>query len=64
MSSSRLKGKVLKLVGKKTLLERVIDNTNKSKLVQNIIIATSINHDDDRIFNFCKKKGLNVLEVV
>ena len=58
MSSSRLKGKVLKLVGKKTLLERVIDNTNKSKLVQNIIIATSINHDDDRIFNFCKKKRI------
>ena len=56
MSSNRLKGKVLKLLGKKTLLEWVIDNTIKSKQVKKIVVATSVNPDDDKIFNFCKNK--------
>ena len=56
MSSKRLTGKVLKLLGKKTLLEWVIDNTYKSKHIKKIIIATSLNHDDDRILKFCVKK--------
>lgn len=58
MSSRRLKGKVLKLIGKKTLLEWAIDNTIKSKNIKKVIIATSVNRDDDKIFNFCKKKKI------
>ena len=58
MSSRRLKGKVLKLLGKKTLLERVIKSIIKSKHIKKIIIATSVNRDDDEVFNFCKKKKI------
>tara|TARA_Y100000768_G_C23974689_1_gene682454 strand:+ start:767 stop:1438 length:672 start_codon:yes stop_codon:yes gene_type:complete len=58
MSSRRLKGKVLKFLGKKTLLERVIKNVNRSKYIKKIIIATSINKDDDEVFNFCKKRKI------
>ena len=58
MSSNRLKGKVLKLLGKKTLLQWVIDNTIKSKQIKKIVVATSLNPDDDKIFNFCKNKNI------
>lgn len=59
MSSNRLKGKVLKLLGKKTLLQWVIDNTIKSKQIKKIVVATSLNPDDDKIFNFCKNKNID-----
>lgn len=59
MSSRRLKGKVLKFLGKKTLLERVIRNINHSRRIKRIIIATSINKDDDEVFNFCKKRKID-----
>ena len=58
MSSKRLEGKVLKLLGKKTLLEWVIDNTHKSKHIKKVIIATSLARDDDKILKFCEKKKI------
>lgn len=58
MSSKRLKGKVLKLLGRKYLLEWVVENVAKSKHVNKIVIATSKYEDDDRVYDFCQKKKI------
>ena len=54
-SSKRLKGKVLKKINKKFLLERVINKVSQSNRISRIIVATSIEKTDDKIVNFCKK---------
>ena len=61
MSSRRLKGKFLKLINKKTLLECVFKNISRSKKVSRIIIATSITKEDEQILEFCKKKKFECL---
>ncbi len=58
MSSKRLKGKVLKKIGKKILLDRVYENLKVNKNINKIIIATSKNPSDDKIFKFCKKRDI------
>ena len=53
MSSERLPNKVLKNCLEKTILERTHKQVQKSKLINSIVIATSLNHEDDEINNFC-----------
>ncbi len=60
MNSQRLPGKVLLDLNGKTVLERIIERIKKSKKIQNIIVATTIFKCDDKIFNLCKKIGVNV----
>jgi spore coat polysaccharide biosynthesis protein SpsF len=57
-SSKRLRGKVLKKIGKKTILEMVYNNLKNAKVINKVIIATSKNKEDDKIYNFCKKKKI------
>ncbi len=52
-SSTRLKGKVLLKIGNKTVLERVLDNVSKSKLADEIVVAT----EDERDYDFVLKLG-------
>jgi spore coat polysaccharide biosynthesis protein SpsF (cytidylyltransferase family) len=58
--SSRLPGKVLKDIYGKTALERMIDRVGKSKIIDEIIIATTINKEDIRIINLISSLGLRV----
>lgn len=58
MSSRRLCGKVLKKIGKKAILERVITNIKLSNKIQKIVILTSKNKSDDVIVNFCKRNKI------
>ena len=58
MSSKRLRGKVLKKIGNKFILERVCDNLKKNKQINKIIIATSKKLSDDKIDKFCKKRNI------
>jgi len=60
MSSNRLPMKMLRLVNKKNLLERVHSQVLKSKKINLAIVATSLNKEDDLIYKFCKKKNFNV----
>ena len=55
--SSRFPGKSLALIHGKTMIERVWDKCKKSKEAQEVIVAT----DSIKIFNFCKKKNINVM---
>jgi spore coat polysaccharide biosynthesis protein SpsF (cytidylyltransferase family) len=60
MGSTRLPGKVLKTIKNKSLMQLQYDRIKPSKLVDKIVIATTINKEDDAIENFC---NLNAIEV-
>lgn len=56
-SSTRLPGKVLlPILGKPVLLHQ-LERINTSKLKSEVIVATSINSDDDIIVDTCEKHG-------
>ena len=55
MNSSRLPGKVLKKILNKPLIEFLIERVSMSKLIDEIIIATSNNSEDDCIAEYCNK---------
>ena len=57
MGSSRLRGKILKKISNKTILEHVIDRLKLCKLVNNIIVATTTSKLDDKIEIICKEKN-------
>ena len=54
MSSSRLPGKVLRKIDGKPLIEYQIQRSKKAKLLDEIVIATSLSTTDDEIFDFCE----------
>lgn len=53
--SQRLPGKVLADISGKTMLERVIERVRLSKMVEEIIVATSTKPQDDSIVDLTKK---------
>ena len=57
--SSRLKEKIFLELNNKSILLNIIDRCKLSKLVNKIIIATSINIEDDKIYNFCKNNDID-----
>tara|TARA_B100000029_G_scaffold17500_2_gene17923 strand:- start:3950 stop:5698 length:1749 start_codon:yes stop_codon:yes gene_type:complete len=58
LGSKRLPKKILKKINGKTILEYVISQVRSSKLVDEIIIATTRLHEDDKIIQFCKKNKI------
>jgi len=60
MTSSRLPGKVLmQAINGMSMLEFMIQRVKKSQLIDQIIVATTINDTDDPIFNICQKLSIN-----
>ncbi len=55
--SSRFPGKPLADIAGKSMILRVFENAKRSKLLSKVVVAT----DDDRIYNHCKKNGINVV---
>ena len=53
MGSTRLPGKVLQDLGGQTVLERVVSRTRRCGLVNEVIVATSVNPADDAIVEAC-----------
>lgn len=72
MTSSRLPGKVLMEAGAKPLLQILIERLRKSRFIQEIVVATTVNPQDDPIIALAERLGvksfrgseLNVLERV
>ena len=60
MTSTRLPGKVLKEILGKTLLAYLIERLRRVKLVDEIVIATTINATDDPIVALCNRLGVCV----
>jgi spore coat polysaccharide biosynthesis protein SpsF len=58
MGSTRLPGKVLKFIGNKPLLSYIIESLKLSPVINDIIIATSKNKDNDAIEEYCKKNKI------
>ena len=54
-NSTRLRGKVLKKINGISILEILIRRLKIVKNLDNIIVACSKNHDDNKIISLCKK---------
>jgi len=59
MTSTRLPGKVLMEVMRRPLLSYQLERLYFSKMIDKIIIATTVNKEDDPIVKLCQKEGLN-----
>ena len=60
MTSSRLPGKVLmQAINGMSMLEFMVQRVKKAQLIDQIIVATTINDTDDPIFNICQKLSIN-----
>lgn len=57
MTSTRLPGKILKEMAGKPALVHLIDRLKKSKYLQEIVIATTVNATDDLVVETAKKEG-------
>lgn len=60
MSSTRLPGKVLLDLGGRPVLERMIDRVKRSKLVNEVVVATTTDLSDDPIVTLCEQIGTPV----
>ncbi|WP_338751613.1 glycosyltransferase family protein [Bacillus sp. FJAT-52991] len=59
MGSTRLPGKILKKVMGKTLLEYQLERVKRSKLIDEIVVATTSKSSDDVIVNLCEELGIH-----
>jgi spore coat polysaccharide biosynthesis protein SpsF len=59
LGSSRLPGKVLKDICGKPMLLWHIERIRKSRLLDDIVVATTTNSNDDLIVDFCIQNGIN-----
>lgn len=60
MGSSRLPRKVLKDMGGATVLDRVLNRLGRSRLIQESLVATTIEPADDAIVEHCERTGRRV----
>ena len=59
MTSSRLPGKVMMMLGTDPLLKFMISRVKKIKLIDRIIVATTKNKNDLPIIKLCKELGID-----
>jgi spore coat polysaccharide biosynthesis protein SpsF (cytidylyltransferase family) len=57
MGSSRLPGKVLKLIRDQPLLWHVVTRTRLASLVDETVVATTVEEQDNQIAEFCERHG-------
>lgn len=60
MGSTRLPGKVLRCIGEKTMLARVMRRVQQVSLLDQVIVATTVNPADDAIVAECERLGIPV----
>jgi spore coat polysaccharide biosynthesis protein SpsF len=58
MGSSRLPGKVLRQLGGRTVLERVVRSAQQSGVLDTLVVATTIEAADDAVVTECAKIGI------
>lgn len=58
--STRLPNKVLKKIENKPVLQHVIERVSESKLLDELVVATTISYDDLKIVELCAKLGIRV----
>lgn len=60
IGSTRLPGKVMLKIYKKTILEHVINRVKKSRLIDLIVVATTLSVKDMKIVKLCSSKNILV----
>lgn len=55
MTSTRLPGKVMRKICGKSVLELLVERLKRSKLIQEIVIATTLNKSEDIIVHLCRR---------
>jgi spore coat polysaccharide biosynthesis protein SpsF len=58
MSSSRLPGKVLKPIMGRPMLGRHLDRLRRCKMIDRLVVATSVEKSDDEVAAFCASEGI------
>jgi spore coat polysaccharide biosynthesis protein SpsF len=61
MTSSRLPGKVLMPIGDRPMLQLIFERLRRSKHLSEIIVATSLDDEDDAIERLCSSQGVSVV---
>lgn len=56
-NSTRLPNKVLKRLGEKTVLEHIIDRIEYAECVDKVVVATTVNKQDNAIAALCADRG-------
>lgn len=56
--STRLPGKILKIINDRTLLDHIIDRLQAMQETATVVIATSTLSGDDAVERFCREKGV------
>jgi spore coat polysaccharide biosynthesis protein SpsF len=57
IGSTRLPGKVLMDIGGKPMLARVMERAARAGTLDEIVVATTTEHADDRIVSLCEERG-------
>lgn len=60
MGSSRLRGKILEPIGPSTCLELVVSRLGRASSVDEIVVATSEEVEDNELVKFCHDRGISV----
>lgn len=59
-SSTRLPNKVLKTILSKAMIHHQIDRINRSKYIDQLIVATSTDESDSKLVDLCEKIDVNI----
>lgn len=59
MNSSRLPGKVLMPLANKPVLAHIIERLSYCKMIEKIVVATSIEDSDNPVADYCHDKGVD-----
>ena len=59
MSSSRLPGKIMLPLAGKPSLQQLVDRARRAKKIQDVVIATTVNPQDDAVEAWAKKNGVS-----
>ena len=62
MGSTRLPGKILKEINGKSLLEYQIERIQRSKIIDDIVIATTNKEAEDPIIRLCMRLGISYFQ--
>lgn len=54
LGSTRLPGKALLDIAGKPMLARVVERTKRARMLQGVVVATTVNPSDDPIVKFCE----------
>lgn len=57
MGSTRLPGKILLDIDGASMLTRVVERVQRASTVNEVVVATTVESDDDAVVQFCEEKG-------